>query len=137
MGYSESKQKIFLSYLLDHAVIITFPCSRTPLAPRITREQENHSTHSDFRKDNVRADRADSLRLDPLRMGGVGGPVEATALGDASQQWMNLEDSELITGDRSIQAVRTRPGRAARMACRNGAPIDPRARPANTLISAT
>jgi hypothetical protein len=118
MGYSESKQKIFLSYLLDHAVIITFPCSRTPLAPRITREQENHSTHSDFRKDNVRADRADSLRLDPFRMGGVGGPVEATALGDASQQWMNLEDFRV---DYRRQIDSSCPDKAwAR--CQNGVP---------------
>jgi hypothetical protein len=45
-------------------------------------QRENHSTDSDFRKDNVREiERAFPWRASPLRAGGVGGPVEAPAFG--------------------------------------------------------
>jgi hypothetical protein len=67
------------------------PCPRSPDSlgdPDQSGEQQQYSTHSDFRKDNVRARsrRWFTCRVSPFRMGGVGGSVEATAFGPRRRQ---------------------------------------------------
>jgi hypothetical protein len=73
-----------------HFVSVITPCPRSPDSlgdPDQSGGQQQYSTHSDFRKDNVRESRRwFTCRVSPFRLGGVGGPVEATAFGPKPPQ---------------------------------------------------
>jgi hypothetical protein len=64
------------------SAIAPCPRSQTPLATRINRASNNNIAHIlTFEKTMCARDQGDGLCVSPFRMGGVGGPVEATAFG--------------------------------------------------------
>jgi hypothetical protein len=81
------KNLVVLDFHNSHPQYPRVLAVQTPLATRINRAGNNNIAHIlTFEKTMCAPDRGDGLRVSPFRLGGVGGPVEATEFGPKPPQ---------------------------------------------------